>query len=328
MDDRNAIHRLEQSLKGATAVLVVGAGSSTSAGYPTWPRLIAALRAAVAPGIDFGVVTDLTQQADMIRKAAVAAGELDRYHRFLEQEFGPRGQDVPVNDMHVTLAQMRFAGIVTTNFDRVVETAVEESRRRSSGQTSCRSLDLCDERLYPVFGFMRDLRRNTEVRSVLHLHGFYTHPNRLILTGTDYAEHYGNTSVDITSAGPPSIPLDTIHRKVLWTLFVTYELLFVGFSMTDPAFRMMLDVVQRDFQLGDEPVHVAIMPRRDGADEQAVRQRLRGTGVEPIFYDVLISGGREDHSALQNLVVDLGRRLGVREPRTRLHDLAERLLNL
>ena len=111
--------------------------------------------------------------------------------------------------------------------------------------------------------------------------------------------------------------LDTLHRKVVWSLLTMYPTVFVGFGLEDPAFTFMLDLVKEDFDLPDNlPLHFAILGSKDGKDQQVYQnqkaQFLRTKGVLPVFYPTIEnSDGRENHEALHALIEELATDLGI-----------------
>ena len=245
LNDDEAKSQLIHLLKEQKGILMVGAGSSKIVGFPLWPELINELNKLI-PSIQNTNNLDLIDYADLIKSELIKEGRVDVYYKQLDNIFSPKKPNNHDN-VHCKLVKLGFSGIITTNYDRVLETAIQ----KSFNIDHCESIDLCEDRTYRIFDFLRFLSSNTAHCFVLHLHGIYDKPKKLILNKTDYLKAYGKKD--------KSIILDTLHRKVIWALLAMHSLVFVGFSMTDPFFLSMLEIVQKDFALDDDPVHFAIM---------------------------------------------------------------------
>jgi hypothetical protein len=85
--------------------------------------------------------------------------------------------------------------------------------------------------------------------------------------------------------------------------------MFVGFSVEDPAFQLMLSFVHEDFDLAPNPAaHFAVLPSDPADPGQRDRDadRLAGFGVRPVFYDMTVDGaGAQSHHRLPELVEEL-----------------------
>ena len=166
--------------------------------------------------------------------------------------------------------------------------------------------------------------------AVLHVHGFWKRPEQIILSKQHYASRYGIPRAVVNpdqALTPPTRKLDTLHRKVVWSLLTMYPVVFVGFSVEDPAFQLMLQFVREDFELApNPPVHFALLGSRDEDDRDRDAQRLKPYGVMPVFYPVTTDpNDRPDHSALTALVEELGATVGVATTPA-LDDLTRRLM--
>jgi hypothetical protein len=151
------------------------------------------------------------------------------------------------------------------------------------------------------------------------------------MTIDDYSRRYGpyfETSPDGTQT--VQVNLNTMHRKVMWALFVTYPVLFVGFSLRDPALRHILEVIDQDFERGRDLDHYAVMGAVDEIQKAGEREELLRYGITPIFYPVtrsLTPGVPDDHRALEDLLVSLCQSTLEPTPRTRGEDFTARMLS-
>lgn len=309
-DNGVAKQRLVSLLKEKRAVLLVGAGSSKFVGYPLWDELLDELRKEFAASLakptgDY----DRGEFADLIKKQAEDDNRKPEYFKFLYRRFAPK-QSRTHDEFHRVLVDFGFKGIITTNYDNVLESAIIEALTNDKEFcSSCDSVDLCDtSKSYCVSDFLRSLTTGTDYKSVLHLHGYYKNPENMILTKNDYLLKYGG--LDGTGR-QTHVPLDTLHRKVIWTLLAMYSVVFVGFRMTDPFFMSLLEVVQDDLKLHGDKLHFAILPNTD-RDRSPLLSR--SYCIQPVFYTVPEKIGPEektDHSSLKRLIFELANEVGV-----------------
>jgi len=314
MTDQNeaAKHQLVSLLKEKKAILMVGAGSSKFAGFPLWDELIRKLRNDLTPDLQLPANADLTVCADLIKDQVEREGRIREYYKFLERTFQPKSKRNNHTEFHCVLVKLGFSGIVTTNYDIVLETAVGEAFSQDR-YWRCDPIDLCLLKPYRVFDFLRSLSPSTDHRWVLHLHGCFGNSERIILTRNDYLRAYGELGANEKNEVLNRI-LDTIHRKVIWALLAMHSLVFVGFSMKDEFFMRILKVVQKDFELDSEPVHFAIMDYTSDEDREKTSLILRHKGVLPVFYHVpepRSPNGIPDHSGLERLVFELADSVGI-----------------
>ncbi|MHB1462486.1 MAG: SIR2 family protein [Armatimonadota bacterium] len=310
-------------LREKRAVLMVGAGSSAMVGYPTWRQLLHEMIQIFSPDIDIDGTIDFLEMADIIKIRADKDNRSREYYKHLSRKFEPRQH----HEFHEQLVQLGFAGIATLNYDTVLEQALNSVLR-----SQIPSIDLCDpDQQYRVFDFMRSLGRNETPTCVMHLHGIYSTPAKIVLTKQDYMYKYerykeqptdddqprGSERSYSTSTTTNTEPiLDTFHRKVLWALLTTKPIVFVGFGMQDEYFISMLKIVQHDFELFEEPVHFALMPYATQTGMVSTTDNLRKYGVQAVFYHVPGSGQdgvSPNHSQLITLVGELAVSVGVRK---------------
>lgn len=151
MTEQNAeaSRRLVDLLKQNSAVLMAGAGCSRFCGYPSWNELVEEMRGKLAPSMLVRLNESPEEYADSIKNSVRDTGQMDDYYNFLQERFGPRN---PAYDaVHLTLVRLPFRGIVTTNYDPVLESAMQKSSAEAEDFSPCEPIDLCQDRHRDVF---------------------------------------------------------------------------------------------------------------------------------------------------------------------------------
>jgi len=307
-------------LESKDAILMVGAGSSSFVGYPRWKKLVIELKEKFYPEYsDPSDESDLSGYAQIIKDRIIQDNRQDDYNQFIFEKFQPYPPNINKENytpFHISLVNLGFCGIVTTNYDKVLEIALQASPNKYGNVPNCESLDLCGEKPYSVFPFLRSLRPGTKHANILHLHGWYQNPEKIILTLNDYQENYG--LLDENDQKAKRI-LDTFHRKVIWTLLTTHPLLFVGFSLTDPFFLEMITIVKADFKLQDKSIHYAIMGYHNPEEIFKTAEQLSHFGICPVFYKIDVkSDGTEDYTRLSDLIFEMEEILSSRQMRSEI----------
>lgn len=118
------------------------------------------------------------------------------------------------------------------------------------------------------------------------------------------------------------VPNFTLHRKVLWSLFATQRLIFVGYGMEEDI-KSLLGTVCDDLLAWDTPYHYAIMEgtTRNFSNAIAFEKKY---GVRTVFYE------NEDgtHKNLINLLSEICDECNIGVTRTRPTVLAEKVIPL
>jgi hypothetical protein len=323
--DADAAGKLLELLGEQNMLLFAGAGLSIDAGYPLWGRYLAELEkelGAVAPP-----TKDPLEKADWIRRTFRDKGRDNDYLAHLQRTFGPKPA-IPYSSLQRALIKFGFRGVITTNYDPTLVNALSVENI-AAGRSVCTALDLGESRTYDVFDFLRLAARQPTAEFVLHVHGVYNKPDRIVLTASDYHKRYGDFEAVGSDHLPVNRALENIPRKVIWALLVTYSTLFVGFSLDDPALRHILDVTSADFQRGQYLDHFAIVGAESDDEERKLTDAWRAHGITPIFYRVVSSPGLgSDHSNLKTLVAGLADQLHLDHGLDPIGAFTDRMLDL
>ena len=227
---------------------------------------------------------------------------IEKYYALLEQLFEPK--DPPCADFHRKLVSLPFRGVLTTNYDRVLEAALRELDRPSADDNS---LVINEDSAGQVDKFLRGLSDGNMQRRIAHLHGRYDNPKSIILSNDDYQQAYDLNLPSATQA--QSGPEQTLHQKLLWALLATRSFVFVGFSMNDPYFKRILETVSRDLRRWNRSTHYVVMGISPEGDEYSKAKKLKSDyGISTVFYKV--SNG--SHQGLDDIVDEIAEECDVR----------------
>jgi hypothetical protein len=233
-------------LQQKRCVVFVGAGLSAAAGLPTWAKLLGegveALVGSLPDGEDHQTeLLALIQRGKLLEVADFCKEKLGAaYHQFLTEQV--RGDKAVLPATHKVLMNLPFSAWVTTNYDKLLERAYSEV----------------------IGGFPKTLtHRDTEAlgrllfdggQFILKAHGDIDRPETVVLTSRDYSE--------IIHANPA-------FNEAFSGLLLTKAVLFLGYSLSDPDFRLLMDRQLTHFK-GFVPERYALM-----------------SGVGPVEQDVL-----------------------------------------
>lgn len=287
-------------------LLLVGAGLSARVGYPTLDEyarnLVDDFHVSVPADVS---MEDASAVIQAVKEHTQREHRLSSFYRHLERSFDPTVRDQEYDSVHRLLVGANFRAIATTNYDSVLEDAARGGAARNRAE----EFDICANRR-TALEFMRTTSAGRHRASILHVHGYFRNPRQLVITTRDYFWRYGPYEIPNASGGRALRWRETVNVKVLWWVFATYPVLFVGFSMRDLALRHILQVVDHDFDRGGDLDHYAIMGARTDDEEATITDDLSRYGVEPIFYRVNppTGPGRDaDHGELEPLIADLCR---------------------
>ena len=107
------------------ATLMVGAGSSARVGYVTWKGLLEELEDLAnrcGPGLDQRQRGDDLAYAEDIKSHIQKTADIGKYYDLLDQLFKPKSP--AYDEFHSLLIDLPFRGILTTNYDTVLEEAL------------------------------------------------------------------------------------------------------------------------------------------------------------------------------------------------------------
>ena len=203
--------------------------------------------------------------------------------------------------VHEVLVELPFRGILTTNYDRLLERALGPSEED-------RAVDVQTAAPLILSQAVRGIADSGKSEKVIHLHGTGADPREMVLTSSDYERAYGLAE---TPPGTRRQSRRPHARTLLSALLTTRRLVFVGFGLRDPILMRILGDVTADCWEWDSPVHYAIMPIDEtNASDQRASAVTRRTkyGIDTLFYEVR----DDDHSALVATLEEIAGRVRLR----------------
>jgi hypothetical protein len=224
------VARWSRALEARSACVFVGAGLSRAAGYPDWRTLLRDIAKDI--GLDISNEHDLAGVAQY--SVNRSAGNRNKLKAAIISHFPPKAK---APEPFRVLARLPLRHVWTTNYDNLVETAWDAERKLVDVKS--RNGDLGHEMPW--------------AQTILYkMHGTVSHPGEVVIAKDDY-ELYRR-------ARPGFLQLLAGH-------LVGMEMLFLGFSFTDPNLAHLFASIRETFR-GDGPRHYAI-----------VRKPQRGTGI-------------------------------------------------
>jgi hypothetical protein len=262
---RNLIRfeELKRACQRGFVIPFVGAGVSKSAGCPDWKEYLlglcgdahldeSAIRYRLEVNGDYeGVMNDLIQ----------ALGE-NRFNLDFERDFKT---PVSVTGAVTLLPKLFDNCAVTTNFDRVLESAYANEDRPFVEKVAGRGMANAFFRAIPAGD-----------RYLLKLHGNLDNAAERVLNRAEYDAAYGSDG---------NIHFDSPLPKLLRRLFTSYSFLFLGCSLSaDRTVQTFMRVAQLEGQ-DNLPHHYALLPSpADVSKRQVIDERLAYAHITPLWY--------------------------------------------
>ena len=227
---RDFVKRWAAALESHSGSVFVGAGLSISAGYPDWRRLLRDI--AQELGLDISGEHDLAAVAQY--SVNRSAGKRQKLKQAIIDHFPPK----PIApEVFQILARLPLRHVWTSNYDELIETAWHGERKLADVKSQ--NSDIGHEKPW--------------AHTIIYkMHGSVTHPADVVIAKDDY-ELYRKVR-------PAFLQLLTGH-------LVSMQMLFLGFSFTDPNLSHLFASIRETF-VNDGPTHYAI-----------VRKPKQGTGV-------------------------------------------------
>ncbi|MFO1007120.1 MAG: SIR2 family protein [Planctomycetaceae bacterium] len=256
-------------------IIVLGAGASAgcvseldrNTRPPNWPTLLRNASTRLNSAEDYAIVDSLINAEHYLDAAelVVANANPADYAEFLREVFvEPRFSH---SEIHEEVYRLDAKIVVTTNYDDIYETYCK-SGKGASAYNVCR---------YYETHAINDVR--SRLRVIMKVHGCMSNPQRTVLSRTQY---------HVCKRDFPS------YFNLLDSLFVTNTLLFIGCSLNDPDFQLMLEGT--NIKCPSEHPHYAVVEKgRPQAliDSMRVVHNVHCLEFAEMQYDEVVIGLRE-----------------------------------
>jgi len=208
---------------------------------------------------DSSDLAHVAQYASVIRNDRMALKEeiQRRFRKLQTPDFNA------ADEPHAFLADLPLPIYMTTNYDGYMFEALK-SRNRSPKREICRWNGYLRNSLLSVFDPAGAFIPSSYEPVVFHLHGHYETPESLVLTDDDYLDFMIGISRD-----------QALLPERIREAFTGTSLLFMGYRLADPDFRMLfrslVEYLEKSIARGH--VSVQLSPSSEGVDE-AKKQKI------------------------------------------------------
>lgn len=249
------IEDLLELMRNKRVVPFVGAGFTIAAGMPTWSSFL--INLAEEHNLDIEEVNRLLDEDKFEDCADLIFTNVERilFDEAYNHKF--RHNDPEVAGPVRYLPQLFDNGVVTTNFDSVIEKAYGTKLRPYSN---------------PNDDWLRDLSKGTSL--LYKVHGCMNGTYDRVLTKDEYDQKYGNGDIDMSLILP----------RFFNTISNSSSLLFLGCSLSADRIIRLLEYLKENFQ----PLtnHYALVQLPEDNSLKVERQReLAKANILPIWYE-------------------------------------------
>lgn len=195
-DIRAFINSFASDIADGTAAIFAGAGLSVGSGYVNWPELMREIAEELGLDVD--------RETNLVAVAQYHLNERRNRTRINQKIIDEFSVGHTLNENHEILARLPIATYWTTNYDNMIETALEAAGK------------VVDVK-YTVEHLKKTQRGRQAV--IYKMHGDARDPDKAVLTKDDYEGYFRDREPFVTA---------------LTGDLVSKTMLFVGFSFTDP----------------------------------------------------------------------------------------------
>lgn len=217
------IDRYVKEIRDNSAAMFLGAGFSKSAGYVDWKNLL--------KGIADELGLDVEKENDMVSLAQYCFNKNGNRSIINDAIYEEFSKDGTIDENHHLIANLPIFTYWTTNYDSLIEDALQEAQRVVDIKYDNKQLSVTKPHRDAI---------------VYKMHGDKTHPDDTIIIKEDYEKYYRN------------------HAQFITTLsgdLISKTFLFIGFSFSDPNIDYILSRIQVDYSGENKRQHYALMRR-------------------------------------------------------------------
>jgi hypothetical protein len=206
-----------EEIAAGYGTVFVGAGLSCGAGLPAWAELIQQFAKKLDCGLDNISYIDIAQYY---------ANEFTSHNLIVELREILEDFKLKPTSVHESLVAIPFTRIFTTNYDDLIEKALKDAGREFN-------LAIKEEDV--------SFLNHNKSCALVKLHGDLRDANSIVITAEDYEQYF------ITR---PSL------TRLLALSLQTRSVLFLGYSVSDPDFRQILNQVRHESGRFSRPAYI------------------------------------------------------------------------
>lgn len=304
-ENQDSLKKLIKLIESRRAVLFLGSGPSRNLGYPSWVGLIRQLSTQILDEKVIELIEKNIEKDELLVAAEILRAKIpkDSFFKMFSDTFKPNS--VGFDDLHQKLVKLNFKAFVTTNYDTVLEQALKSIQKPTRNY----GLTILESSKSSLHLFINQLAHDESLdeRYQLYLHGKYDNSDSVVLSYGDYSKKYDGLEIDQAEFyydllnGKISIKdfedktnlkingFRTLHFKIIYLLFLTQKIVFIGFGLHDPYLNKIIEEVKEDFN-PFHPNHFALFSSEEGKnlnsfEYQDQKRYWRERGIDLIFYD-------------------------------------------
>jgi hypothetical protein len=271
---------LVDNIKARVCIPFLGAGAAAGV-LPTGAELAAELQGVADPRLPF----PFPGAEKNLAKVAQVAAALDGDAQYLKRKvaavivgrLNPKSQPrIRPPALHAALARLRLPVYLTTNYDKLLEDALEEARVPHVSEI-CRWNGTLLEEETSIFDSEGAEDPLASRSLVFHLHGMVDKPESLVVTEDDYLDFLLNVAKDVAGK-PEARGSKALLPYRIRKLIKNKPLVFIGYSLSDVNFLVILRGLVRTVEPSGRVQRVAVyLDPKDlppGADLELVKERI------------------------------------------------------
>lgn len=270
------INKYVKEIRNNNAAMFIGAGFSKSAGYVDWKHLL--------KGIAEDLGLDVDKEYDLISLTQYCYnknGNRSLINDILIDEFS---KDGGIDENHKLIARLPILTYWTTNYDSLIEDALQEAGRIVDVKYNNNHLSLTKPHRDAI---------------VYKMHGDKSNPNEAILIKDDYEQYYRKHAQYITALSGD---------------LVSKTFLFVGFSFSDPNINYILNRIRIEYEPGNSKQHYTIIrkPKRSDytlQEDYEYAQRKHDLFIEDLKRYNIQTLLVDDYSEITDILKEINRKL-------------------
>lgn len=225
------IKKYIKEIEENNAAVFIGAGFSKNSGFVDWKSLLSNV------ANELGL--DINKESNLVSLAQYYCNKnRNRYdiNKLIFEEFS---KDMAISENHKILARLPISTYWTTNYDSLIEDALQEAKKIPDVKYNTKQLSHTKPKRDAI---------------VYKMHGDKNHPSETVIIKEDYEMYFRKYAPFITALNGD---------------LITKTFLFVGFSFTDPNLDYILSRIKVEYGSDNQRTHYAIIKEVDRKKEDS-----------------------------------------------------------